>query len=154
MEKPEPITIIDEYGTTTVIEVPDTRSFEEVKDWKISEAAKLRDLFIVEGFYPKPFNVKVKLDEAAEARLTGAKAYLADNPEETIYWSLGAGNIIQLTRGIINAIANQAGAHVQRGFRIYGQICQLINSLTSIEALDELDIEALWLELQNEGQNG
>lgn len=149
MEKPEPIVIIDQYGNTTVIDIEDERSIADVRQWKISEAAKLRDNFIVEGFYPQPFNMKVKLDEAAEARLTGAKSYLTDNPNEMIYWSLGGGNIIQLNQGMINAISNQAGAHVQRGFKIYGLLCQQIAAMTQIEELDVYDVLAGWLELQN-----
>ena len=149
MEKPEPIIIIDEHGNTTIIDIPDNRKLSEVRQWKISEAAATRDSFIIEGFRPVPFNTKIKLDEATEARLTGAKAYLADKPNEVIYWSLGGGIILELSQGMINAIANQAGAHVQRGFKMYGQVCQQINAITTIAELDDFDATAAWLKLQN-----
>lgn len=149
MEKQEPIVIIDEFGNTTVIDIPDERTLQEVRQWKIGEAASVRDSFIIEGFRPAPFNTKIKLDEATEARLTGAKAYLADKPTEVIYWSLGGGTILELSQGMINLIANQAGAHVQRGFRIYGLICQQINAIATIAELDDFDATAAWLELQN-----
>lgn len=149
MNKPEPIVIIDENGVVTVIGVEDTRTIPEVKQAKISAAAAIRDMFIIDGFRPKPMNIKVKLDADTEARLTGAKSYLADNPTQVIYWSLGGGNILELSKPMVDAIANQAGAHVQRGFKIYGQLCQKINALTTIESLDDFDETAEWLILQN-----
>lgn len=149
MTKPEPIIIIDEFGTTTVVDVEDNRTLEMVKQSKINEAASERDAFIIEGFRPLPFNIKVRLDETTEARLTGAKAYLNDNPTQIIYWSLGGGNILELTQPMVNTIANQAGAHVQRGFKLYGLLCQQINNISTIDDMDNFDIHENWLALQN-----
>lgn len=105
---------------------------------KLAEISAERDVrirnFSFNGFH-------IELDDETKANLTGAALGLMRNTSvESLDWSLGGGQFLNLPRDFVFALADAAFMHVQNTFTAHKMLCSMAEAAMNIEALTAINV--------------
>lgn len=126
------------------VEIAPYAKYASLSDSKAGRLAELSDrrvraeqAFLFGG-------MPLKLDEATQARISGAIQYLTRNPAVTVPWQVSRGVFVDLGLPQVQALADASGAHVQACFTNARVLATQINAAATIAAVEAVNLDSGW----------
>lgn len=93
---------------------------------------------------PEGSQKTLRTDESTQGKIAGAKAFLDNNPAETIDFRLASGEWLAIDAAQIQMIADAVGSHVQATFSRAKQLEDQIYAATTVPELWAVDLYSGW----------